>query len=339
MTKRIITIDQSSLYYYFANSISAFTKLTDSRHTIMITDRNLAKHYADFLSKFHHITVPAGEKYKQPHTITTIIQKLIKLRADRQTLLIGMGGGVITDLTGYTGSIFMRGIETGFIPTSLLGMVDASIGGKNGVDIGLYKNMAGTIRQPSFLFFCPELLATLPEKEWRNGFAEIIKHASILDAGLFKSLEKYQLSDYQNNVSLTTSLVRKNAFLKTSVVKEDEHEKGRRKLLNFGHTLGHAIENLYKLSHGEAISIGMYHAIRISDMIFQTNNTQRLADLLRRYGLPLQINYDRKAVLNLMLADKKKTGSNINYVLLEKIGRGVVVPIPISEIKKLFRHL
>ena len=154
-----------------------------------------------------------------------IIEQLIGFEADRSTTLIGVGGGVVTDLTGYVASIYMRGIRFGFVPTSLLAMVDASIGGKNGVDVGDYKNLVGSIRQPSFLLYDYNFLKSLPDIEWSNGFAEIIKHACILDQQSFKLLAKNHLQSIKKDKKLLASIIEKNVLLKTSVVKKDEFEK------------------------------------------------------------------------------------------------------------------
>jgi 3-dehydroquinate synthase len=158
----------------------------------------------------------------------------------------------------------MRGIRFGFVPTSILAMVDASIGGKNGIDVGTYKNMVGLIRQPEFLLYDYSFLKSLPKAEWINGFAEIIKHACIKDASMFRLLEAYKLNDFQKDKTLLNKLIQRNALLKSKVVVEDEFETGDRKLLNFGHTFGHAIENTYQLPHGHAVAVGMVMACMIS---------------------------------------------------------------------------
>ncbi len=325
----------SLVTYHFGGRLHHIEKLTKGRHTVVLTDKNIAKQYKHTIEKYPTIIIGAGEKYKQPETINNIIQRLIKLGADRSSLLIGLGGGVVTDMTGYAAAIYMRGIDVGLIPSSLLAMTDAAIGGKNGVDIGIYKNMVGTIKQPLFLFYATELLNTLPEKEWRNGFAEMIKHAAIDDKNMFASIEKKNLNDYMHDEQLIASIIKKNVLLKTKFVQEDEFEKGNRKLLNFGHTLGHAVENLYHLSHGEAISIGMHYAASISDKIYGTNSTERLDQLLVQYGLPIQLQFDAQKVCTLMLADKKRKGNTLQYILLEAIGKGAIHSIPVGDIKKL----
>jgi 3-dehydroquinate synthetase len=160
----------------------------------------------------------AGEEYKIQETVDSVIEQLIEMEADRKTVLIGIGGGVITDLTGYIASVYMRGIRFGFIPTTLLAMVDASIGGKNGIDVGLYKNMVGVIRQPSFILHDLIFLNTLPENEWRNGFAEVIKHAAIKDLAMFKELESKNIRHYQNNKTNACNLIQRNALLSSSAM-------------------------------------------------------------------------------------------------------------------------
>ena len=173
---------------------------------------------------------------------------------------------MVTDITGYAASVYMRGVKFGFVPTSVLAMVDASIGGKNGVDV-IYKNLVGLIKQPEFLLFDYSFLQTLPTEQWINGFAEIIKHACIKDAEMFAFLEENTVGDFMGDSVKLALLIEKNVTIKSEIVVQDEFEKGDRKLLNFGHTLGHAIENTSQLLHGHAVSIGMAAACTISEEI------------------------------------------------------------------------
>jgi 3-dehydroquinate synthase len=227
----------------------------------------------------------------------------------------------------------MRGIMFGFVPTSVLAMVDASIGGKNGIDVGLYKNMVGTIRQPKFLLYDYALLKTLPQEEWINGFAEIIKHAAIKDAAMFKLLESHSLQDFQKNKDLLAKLIKRNALLKTKVVQQDEFEQGNRKLLNFGHTLGHAIENKYRLPHGHAVAIGMVAAAYLSKTITGFSGSGKLINVIESYGLPAFYKFNVQDALQKMLSDKKRESNTINYVLLNKIGQAIYKPLTMEEIK------
>jgi len=213
--------------------------------------------------------------------------------------------------------------------------VDASIGGKNGIDVGVYKNMVGLIRQPDFLLYDTDLLDTLPEQEWINGMAECIKHACIKDAPMFKILEEHTLKQLRKDKTLLKKLIRRNALLKTKVVQGDEFEKGERKLLNFGHTLGHAIENMYELSHGQAVSIGMTVACYISEQQTGFKQTERVVKVIGQYGLPTYSVFDVEKAWEILKMDKKRTTQSMNYILLNKIGQAVIQPIPLPELQSL----
>jgi 3-dehydroquinate synthetase len=197
----------------------------------------------------------------------------------------------------------------------------------------------GTIRQPQFLLYDYSLLKTLPKDEWVNGFAEIIKHAAIKDAALFRELEKNKLTTYQKDKAALAKLIRKNVTIKSAVVEKDEFEHGERRLLNFGHTLGHAIENLYELSHGQAISIGMVAACMISEEFTAFKETDRVIAVLKKYGLPTLAEFDPREVMAVLRMDKKKVKDSMNYILLNKIGQGVVKLIPINELDKLLQSI
>src|SRR5580692_9862806 len=321
--------------YYFDADLSYLEKLVDKDHAVLITDDHVFSALQKKFGGWNTIVINAGEQFKVQATVDSLIDQLIALGADRKTTLIGVGGGVVTDLTGYVAAIYMRGVSFGFVPTSILAMVDASIGGKNGIDVGLYKNLVGTIRQPEFLLYDYSLLKSLPKEEWINGFAEIIKHAAIKDATLFKELEKNKLTLYQKDKAALGRLIRRNVAIKSAVVEKDEFEQGERRLLNFGHTLGHAIENLYELSHGQAISIGMVAACMISEEFTDFRETARVIGTLKRYGLPTLAAFDPKEVMNVLRMDKKRVKDSMNYILLDKIGRAVVKVIPIVQLEKL----
>ncbi|HXD76449.1 MAG TPA: 3-dehydroquinate synthase family protein, partial [Puia sp.] len=211
----------------------------------------------------------------------------------------------------------------------------AAIGGKNGIDVGLYKNLVGTIRQPDFLLYDYSLLKSLPKSEWVNGFAEVIKHAAIRRAALFSELEQRSLPFYQKDRVALAKLIGANVRIKAAVVEKDELERGDRRLLNFGHTLGHAIENLYELSHGQAVAIGMVAACRISGEFTDFTGTARVIGVLKKYGLPTHAGYDPKAVMDVLRMDKKREKESMNYVLLNKIGEAVVRVIPVAQLEQL----
>jgi len=339
MKKLTYKFSNATVDYHFDSAFSHLKNIIDKKTSIIITDEHIFHEHQNKFQGWKTIVVKAGERYKVQFTADLIISQLTQLEADRKTILIGVGGGVISDLTGYVASIFMRGIPFGFVPTTLLAMVDASIGGKNGIDVGMYKNLVGSIRQPAFLLYDQSFLKTLPENEWENGFAEIIKHACIKDAALFEQLEKNSIEVYQKNKRLLAELIRRNALLKTKVVQKDEFEKGDRKLLNFGHTLGHALENLNELSHGRAVAIGMTNASLISEKLIGFNDAGRGAKLLLQYDLPTFTDFDKQKVFELLKMDKKRVSKDINFVLLKKIGKATIKTIPLKQIEKIIQGL
>lgn len=339
MKKFTYKFSRSSVDYYFDNNFSHLKNIADKKTSIVITDENVFHDHQNKFQGWKTIVIKAGEKYKVQFTADLIISQLIQLEADRKTTLIGVGGGVITDLVGYVASVYLRGIDFGFVPTTLLGMVDASIGGKNGIDVAIYKNLVGSIRQPSFLLYDLSFLKTLPDDEWENGFAEIIKHACIKDAAMFKELETNSIETFQKNRKLLADLVKRNAVLKTRVVRKDEFEKGDRKLLNFGHTLGHALENLNQLSHGRAVAIGMTNAAVISEKLIGFKDAKRVAKVLLQYDLPTFTEFDKQKVFEILKMDKKRERKEINFVLLQKIGKARIKSIPLKQLEKIIRGL
>lgn len=338
MTKAEYTFSEKKVDYYFDASFRMLEELTSKHNAVLVTDENVFQLHRKKFEGWKTIVIKAGEEFKQQSTVDYIVTELIRQEADRKTMIVGVGGGVVTDITGYAASVYMRGLKFGFIPTTILAMVDASIGGKNGVDVGVYKNLAGLIKQPEFLLFDYSLLQTLPDEQWVNGFAEIIKHACIKDATLFSMLEKFTLHDFKNDETLLSDIIERNVKIKTAVVVADEFETGDRKLLNFGHTIGHAIENMHQLLHGHAISIGMVAACNLSEQLtgLHFDEAKRIVLLLAKYHLPVDIETDDEKVFEVLKMDKKRSGNEMNFILLEKIGGAVIKPI---ELKLLHQHL
>ncbi len=329
----------TSTDFYFDSSFIQLKNIVDKKSAILITDENVFNAHQNKFKGYNCVVIKPGEEYKIQATVDSIIDTLIQMQADRKTVLVGVGGGVITDLTGYVASVYMRGVSFGFVPTSILGLVDASIGGKNGIDVGQYKNLVGIIRQPSFILHDISLLQSLPQNQWENGFAEVIKHACIKDAAMFRQLQKASLQDYIKNKKLIGELIRRNALIKIKVVQKDEFEKGDRRLLNFGHTLGHAIETQYELLHGQAISIGMTYACHISEQLTGFGQTTAVTALLEQYHLPTYASFDQKKVFEVLKMDKKRIQKEMNFVLLDKVGKGVVMPIPLARLEKYISNL
>ncbi|MEP7109733.1 MAG: 3-dehydroquinate synthase [Ferruginibacter sp.] len=326
--------------YYFDADFAYLEQIVPMDNTVLITDENVFISQPGKFSGWKTIVIKAGEEYKQQDTVDHIFEQLITYEADRTTFIVGIGGGVVTDITGYAASLYMRGLKFGFIPTTILAMVDAAIGGKNGVDVGIYKNLVGLIKQPEFLLYDYSFLQTLPQEQWVNGFAEIIKHACIKDAPLFALLENETLENFQSAKSKLAALVEKNVQIKTAVVLLDELENGDRRLLNFGHTLGHAIENKYHLLHGHAISIGMVTACTVSEEInnFYSAEKERVIRLIEKYHLSAHLQFDREKIWEILKMDKKRTGNEMNFVLLNKIGEAVIQRIPMNQLKELINQ-
>ncbi|MEP7238902.1 MAG: 3-dehydroquinate synthase [Ferruginibacter sp.] len=341
MHKSEYIFSQKTVTCYFDADFYAIQELVKDANIVIITDGQIFNSHAKKMAAFPVINITGGEAHKNQATVDFVIQALINLGAHKNTFLIGVGGGVVTDITGYVASIYMRGIKFALVPTTVLAMVDAAIGGKNGVDVGVYKNIAGTICQPEFIFYDYSFLETLPVKEWVNGFAEVIKHAAIKDATLFAVLEKYSLHDYQTDKTLIADLVEKNVEIKMQVVTNDEFEKGERQLLNFGHTIGHAIENLHAIPHGHAVSIGMVAACNLSEQLngFHFTDAARLVKLLAQYHLPVDVETDHAKVFEVLKMDKKRKDDGVNFILLKSIGNAEIKFISLTELEKHFKEI
>lgn len=341
MDKVKFTFSQKTVSCFFDAKFSDLQALMPDAKIVIITDETVFSHHADALSVFPVIKFAAGEPNKNQGTVDRIINELINLGANKNTFLVAVGGGVVTDITGYVAAVYMRGIRFGLVPTSILAMVDAAIGGKNGIDVGVYKNMVGTVLQPEFIFYDYHFLETLPVKEWVNGFAEIIKHACIKDALMFSCLDKYSLHEYQTDKTLIADLIEKNVALKMQVVTADEFEKADRKLLNFGHTVGHAIENLHGIPHGHAVSIGMVAACNLSVQLngLHADEASKIVRLLAKYHLPVDVETDHAKVFEVLKMDKKRKDDGVQFILLNKIGTAVIKFISLIELEKHFKEI
>lgn len=271
--------------------------------------------------------MPAGEEHKTLDTLSGIYDWMLGERIERTDFCVGLGGGVVTDVAGYAAATILRGISFVHVPTSLLAMVDASIGGKTGVDHPRGKNMIGAFAQPQAVIIDPALLASLPERHLRNGWAEVVKHGFILDEALCRELEAVAGDP---RAMMSARLIGWSAAIKAGVVSEDEREAGRRTLLNYGHTIGHAIESVTgyaSILHGEAVAIGMRAAglIAMDLGLLPADDFERQQKLIRAAGLPESApGLSLDAVLDATLSDKKVRGGQVRWVLLEGIGNAVV---------------
>lgn len=271
--------------------------------------------------------VPAGEQHKTLATVSTVYDWLLGERVERSDFVVCLGGGVVTDLGGFVAATILRGIASVHVPTSLLAMVDAAIGGKTGVDHPLGKNMIGVFAQPAAVVIDPLLLRHLPERHLRNGWAEVVKHGLILDAALVADLEA---AARRPDAMLSASLIARSVAIKAAIVSEDERESGRRTLLNYGHTFGHAIEAVTGYStylHGEAVAIGMRAAglISVELGLLAPADFERQQALLHVCGLPERApGVPVDSLLAATLGDKKVRGGEVQWVLLEGLGRATV---------------
>jgi 3-dehydroquinate synthase len=309
--------------------------LPHSCRQIVVTDENVAALHRSRFPRAEEIVLPPGEAAKTLETVSGIYERLVSVEADRSVFLVAIGGGVVCDITGFAASTYLRGVRFAYCPTTLLAQVDASVGGKTGVNFKGYKNMVGLFSQPEFVICDPEVLQTLPEREVACGYAEVVKHAAIADSSYFAFLEDEAVRARSLDPEVTERVVYDSVAIKAAVVNRDEREKGERRKLNFGHTFGHAVERAAGLRHGEAVSIGMMMAARLSAdrAMLSEAELYRLERLLAGFGLPLSADVSTARIMDAVCRDKKREGGVVQFVLLEKLGRAVVAPIPVSELE------
>ena len=321
-------------YLYDTND---FAKLNDFLHQkkyskiFILTDSNTRKYCLPVVSKhidrdFTNVNISNGDTFKNMETLSAVWDDLLRHGADRKSLLINLGGGVVTDLGGFAAVTFKRGIDFMHIPTSLLGMVDAAIGGKNGINYRTYKNQIGTIVPPAFVLLQPLFLETLPQNEWMSGFAEMLKHGLIADPVYWNELIRFV--KHPADAPLLP-LIQKSVEIKDRIITTDPYEKGLRKILNFGHTLGHAIETYVNytrkqaLSHGHAVAIGMILAAYLSTQLtgLPASDAYTIKNKLQKLYPVLNFTYnDIQHIIDLLIYDKKNENGRVNFVLLEQIG-------------------
>jgi len=274
------------------------------------------------------VTIPDGEEFKDLDRVQHIYDELLRHKLDRSSALIALGGGVIGDITGFAASTYMRGIPYIQIPTTLLAQVDSSVGGKTGVNHKLGKNMIGTFWQPRIVWIDTETLKTLPERELLAGLAEVIKYGVIHDEELFAFLEHNRDKILNLSGDAITYIIKRSCEIKAEVVSKDERESGLRAILNYGHTIGHAIETVTgytRFLHGEAVAIGMCFEARLSQIlgIIDKEHVQRIKALIDLYGLPSEMPEDIKTsdLFSSMKLDKKAVAGALKFILPEKIGK------------------
>ena len=308
--------------------------IPQGRRVFVVIDSNL-KPFFGLFERYELIPIQTSEKVKTFATVEYIIEQLLERGADRSSFLVGVGGGITTDLCGFAASVYKRGIRFGFVPTTLLAQVDASIGGKNGVNFHAYKNMVGTITQPEWIYICTDALRTLSPREFRAGIAEVLKTFILFDAEYYR-----KAVDYFARMELT-EIIRKTALYKCAVVELDAFEKGERRLLNLGHTFAHAIEKNCPIMHGEAVAIGLVLAAGVSERLglAPAGLAVGLAEDLKKVGLPTQSPIAIGVLLEALEKDKKVEGDAIHFILPRAVGEVVDRAIPLKQLEEVARDL
>ncbi len=301
---------------------------------VIVTDATVRRLHGMRFPASEVIEIGLGEESKTLGTVAEVYNAFLRLGVDRSSQVVAIGGGIVCDVAGFAASTYLRGLRFGFVPTTLLSQVDAGVGGKNGVNLNGYKNLVGTFTQPAFVLCDPDLLGTLPEAELQNGFAEVIKQAAVGDASFFSFLETHS----QEALHLDRGVIEQTIYsclkIKAAIVSRDERESGERRKLNFGHTLGHAVEKAHNPGHGRAVSLGMRAASRLSAAmgLLPQGDVERIERLLAAFGLPLSMEINAGLVRDALWKDKKKEGREIHFVLLEGIGNARIVSISVDAL-------
>lgn len=349
MTKLCVDVSDKSLSeIYIENGLlSKVGELTKTvlkgKKIALISDTNVYPLYGDNIKtqlenegyKVFTYIFKAGEASKNTSELIKIVEFMAENELTREDGAVALGGGVCGDMVGFAASVFLRGIKFVQIPTSLLAQVDSSVGGKTAVDLPQGKNLCGAFHQPSLVIIDPDVLKTLSPHFFSDGMGEVIKYGCIKSASLFEKLESGNVKDN------LTEIITECVSIKRQVVENDEKEHGERALLNFGHTCGHAIEKLWNfetVSHGEAVAIGMVMITRAGENlgITEKGTTDRLIKVLEKNDLKISDTHTNKEIISAMNGDKKRTGTGIKFVMINKIGSSFINPIKYEDINKTF---
>ena len=343
----------SSIVYIRDTFDDLFPLLEKEKDVTVIIDKNVDLYYGKIFEGYKKIIIETSESNKTLKVVDHIIGELLEMEVGRDALLLGVGGGITTDVTGFVASIYKRGVKCAYISTSLLGQIDASFGGKTGVNYAGYKNIIGVIKQPLFSYINTSVLKTLPEREFRSGLAEMLKTFIIADRSAYQICidlfsEKDGYEKLMENIpaneafnKLITTAVRTKSW----IVERDEKEKGERRLLNLGHTFGHAIEKCSSkkdnILHGEAVAEGLVISVAISNKleILSNEDYRKIISDFDTIGLPTKTNIPAESLLNAILNDKKREGDVLHFVLIQNIGSAIINNITIDDIKGLYNDL
>ena len=315
-------------------------QLKEEQPVVVFTDAHILTCHPWMEDLADIVIIPQGEESKSLSEIEKAAGQLIEMGLGRNGHLVSFGGGAVCDFTGFLASIYKRGISYSHIPTTLLAQVDASIGGKNGVNIGALKNMLGVFSAPEKIIIEPSLTFTQEPADWISGMAEVVKHSLIYDASLYDFLVENTQAILTQNVELVSTMVLRALNVKLDVVSRDDKESGLRKLLNFGHSIGHAIERDGGYRHGEAVSIGMVAELQWAHnhSMGQTLGFSRAEALLQALGLPTKSSIQNDQWKELLRADKKSDGQDIDMILVEEVGRARVEKFTLDEVASFFEE-
>ncbi len=303
--------------------------LCAGKRVMVVADENSDRLYGEKVSELfsaEKLVIPAGESQKNGENFLMLINQLAKRGFQRGDFVLALGGGVVGDLSAFVASTYMRGIGLIAMPTTILSMVDSSVGGKTAIDLSYGKNLCGTFYQPTAVYINLQTASTLPEREVLNGYGEIIKYA-LLD-------ERVTLGDLKK--PLTEELIYKCICIKRDIVEEDEFESGKRMLLNLGHTIGHAIEKLsnYTLSHGDCVVNGLMASVNISQKLFGLDNStvEKMKEIVTAKGHDTRLIYSIEEIIKSIFADKKSVGDYVNFVALKGVNQPVIQKLKISDL-------
>ena len=308
---------------YIGSAAELLPELLPEGRVVVVSDATIDRLYHPLLARYDAVLSGTGESIKTLQTVETIYRRFIELGVDRATFVLAVGGGIVTDVAGFAASTYMRGLRFGFVSTTLLGQVDASVGGKNGVNVDGYKNMAGTFTQPQFVVCDPSLLRSLPDREFRAGLAEVVKAAIIADADLFARIEQTSFEALRTDTDLLSDAISAAIRVKADIVEHDEKESGERRKLNLGHTLAHAIEkSSNRMNHGEAVAVGtaLIAGAAVKLGVLKEEERQRIVALLARLGFDLTPPVEMKRLLKEVGKDKKNEDGMLRIVLPVGIG-------------------
>lgn len=339
MEKVVVKTDGHNSEILIGLKWDSVSKMLPEKGVAVITDTNVFRIYREKFPEFPVFTVKPGEVSKKLEDIEFLAERLLETGIDRSGFILGIGGGVVCDIAGFLASIYMRGIRCAYVSSTLLSQVDASTGGKNGVNLGSTKNLLGCFRQPEFVICDTAMLQTLPEEEYFSGLAELIKTGIIGNKKLFEIIENNLEGIVKRDSELLTMMVSLAVGFKASVVTEDEKEDGLRRILNFGHTYGHAIELYKSFRHGYAVASGIELAVNFSCArgYLSRGDGDRIINLLKAFKLLRRHDIPGNQIGLLLRHDKKKSGDDLYFIFAHEIGKVTVEKIPVNELMDFYK--